>query len=38
MSVAMSGMKEGDNDFIIYSAGPLKINHFVSEFSNLSEL
>jgi hypothetical protein len=37
MSVALSGMKDGDNDFIIYSAGPLKINNFVSEFSNLSE-
>jgi hypothetical protein len=37
MSVAMSGMKAGDNDFIIYSAGPLKVNNFVSEFSNLSE-
>jgi hypothetical protein len=30
-------MKDGDNDFIIYSAGPSRINHFVSEFSNLSE-
>jgi hypothetical protein len=37
MSVALSGIKDGDNDFIIYSAGPLKINNFVSEFSNLSE-
>ena len=37
MSVALSGMKEEDKDFIIYSAGPLKINNFVSEFSNLSE-
>jgi len=37
MSVALSGMKNGDNDFIIYSAGPLKINNFVSEFCNLSE-
>ena len=37
MSVALSGMKEGDTEFIIYSAGPLKINNFVSEFSNLSE-
>ena len=37
MSVALSGMKDGDNDFIIYSAGPSRINHFVSEFSNLSE-
>jgi hypothetical protein len=37
MSVALSGMKNEDNEFIIYSAGPAKINNFVSEFSNLSE-
>jgi hypothetical protein len=37
MSVALSGMKEEDNEFIIYSVGPAKINNFVSEFSNLSE-
>ena len=37
MSVALSGMKDEDNEFIIYSAGPSKINNFVSEFSNLSE-
>jgi hypothetical protein len=37
MGVALSEMKNEDNEFIIYSAGPLKINNFVSEFSNLSE-
>jgi hypothetical protein len=37
MSVALSEMKDGDNNFIIYSAGPAKINNFVSEFVNLSE-
>jgi len=37
MSVALSGMNDDDSEFIIYSAGPLKINNFVSEFSNLSE-
>jgi hypothetical protein len=37
MSVALSGMKEDDNEFIIYSVGPAKVNSFVSEFSNLSE-
>ena len=37
MSVALSGMKDEDNEFIIYSVGPSKINNFVSEFSNLSE-
>ena len=37
MSVAMSGMKESDNEFVVYSVGPEKINNFVSEFCNLSE-
>jgi hypothetical protein len=37
MSVALSGMKDGEREFIIYSAGPSKINSFVSEFCNLSE-
>jgi hypothetical protein len=37
MGVAMSGMQENDNEFVIYSVGPLSINNFVSEFSNLSE-
>jgi hypothetical protein len=37
MSVALSGMKEDDKEFIIYSVGPAKVNSFVSEFSNLSE-
>jgi hypothetical protein len=37
ISVALSGMKEEDKEFIIYSVGPTKVNSFVSEFSNLSE-
>ena len=37
MGVALSGMKDKDKEFIIYSAGPTQINSFVSEFSNLSE-
>ena len=37
MGVAMSNMTEEDTEFIIYSAGPAKINSFVSEFSNVSE-
>jgi len=37
ISVALSGMKEEEKDFVIYSVGPAKINSFVSEFSNLSE-
>lgn len=37
MSVALSGMKEEEKDFVIYSVGPTRVNSFVSEFSNLSE-
>lgn len=37
ISVALSGMKEDDKEFVIYSVGPANINSFVSEFSNISE-
>jgi hypothetical protein len=37
MGVAMSGMKPGDTEFYLYSAGPARINSMVSEFCNLSE-
>ena len=37
MGVALSGMKEDDKEFYVYSAGPAKINSMVSEFCNLSE-
>jgi hypothetical protein len=37
MGVAMSSMSKDDNQFVIYSVGPAKINAMVSEFSNLSE-
>ena len=37
MGVAMSGMSENDEEFYVYSAGPVKVNSFVSEFCNLSE-
>ena len=37
ISVALSGMKEDDKEFTIYSVGPANINSFVSEFSNISE-
>ena len=37
MGVAMSTMKDDDTEFLIYSAGPSKINSMVSEFTNLSE-
>ena len=29
MSVALSGLKNEDKEFIVYSAGPVKINSFV---------
>jgi len=37
MGVAMSTMNKEDNEFVIYSVGPARINSMVSEFSNLSE-
>jgi hypothetical protein len=37
MGVAMSGLRDDDPYFYIYSAGPAKINSMISEFSNLSE-
>lgn len=37
MGVAMSGMKNGDTELYIYSAGPAKVNSMVLEFCNLSE-
>jgi hypothetical protein len=37
MGVALSGMQDGEKEFIVYSAGPASVNSFVSEFCNLSE-
>ena len=37
MAVALSSMEEGDPEFLIYSAGPARVNSFVAEFSNISE-
>lgn len=37
MGVAMSAIKEKDQHFYIYSAGPGALNSMVSEFVNLSE-
>jgi len=37
MGVALSGMKDEDQEFAIYSVGPARTNAMVSEFSNLSE-
>lgn len=37
MGVALSGMKNNDKEFNVYSVGPTKVNSMVSEFCNLSE-
>lgn len=37
MGVALSGLKEEDKQFYIYSVGPSQINSFTAEFSNRSE-
>jgi hypothetical protein len=37
MAVALSSMPSEDKEFLIYSAGPAKINSMVSEFVNISE-
>lgn len=37
MGVALSSLKDDDDEFFIYSAGPANINSYVSEFSNLTE-
>lgn len=37
MRVALSEIKEGDTEFFIYTAGPLKVNAFAMEFINITE-
>jgi hypothetical protein len=37
MGTAMSLMEDGDNEFLLYSAGPSRINSMAMEFSNISE-
>lgn len=37
MGVAMSGMPNEDKELYIYTAGPARVNSFVSEFVNISE-
>jgi hypothetical protein len=37
MGTALSTLPEGDDEFLIYSAGPAQINSFGMEFSNISE-
>lgn len=37
MGTALSSLPEGDTEFLIYSAGPAKINSMALEFSNVSQ-
>ncbi len=37
MGTALSSMEKNDNEFLIYSAGPARINSMALEFSNISE-
>lgn len=37
MGTALASMEESDNQYLIYSAGPAKLNSMVAEFSNVSE-
>jgi hypothetical protein len=37
LGTALASMKDGDNEILIYSAGPMQINSFAMEFTNISE-
>ena len=37
MGTALSGLTEGDSEFTIMSAGPVRVNDMAMEFSNISE-
>lgn len=37
MGTALSSMEDSDQEFIIYSVGPTRINSMAMEFSNISE-
>jgi hypothetical protein len=37
MGTALTMLPEGDNEFLIYTAGPAQINSMSLEFSNVSE-
>jgi hypothetical protein len=37
MGTAMSMLKKGDNEIILYSLGPANINYMAMEFSNITE-
>ena len=37
MGTALSSLQDGDNEVLVYTAGPAKINSMALEFSNISE-
>jgi hypothetical protein len=37
MGTALRDLPDGDQEFLIFSAGPMRINAFGQEFSNISE-
>lgn len=37
MGTALSSMSNDDDEFLIYSAGPARINSFAMEFTNITE-
>ena len=37
MRVALSEIKEGDEEFFIYTSGPTRVNAFAMEFINITE-
>lgn len=37
MGTALRDLPEGDQEFLVFSAGPMRINAFGQEFSNISE-
>lgn len=37
MAVGMSMMQDDDNEILVYSVGPRRINSFVAEFCNITE-
>ena len=37
MGIALSSIKQDDQEYIVYSVGPQQVHSFVSEFCNVSE-
>ena len=37
MGIALSSMKQDDQEYVVYSVGPQQVHSFVSEFCNFSE-